>query len=191
MMKKIYLAASFSLFSGLISPVFAGGFELTSPQLKNGEVVPNEQVFNAFGCSGLNLSPELNWTNPPEGTKSLALTVFDPDAPTGSGWWHWTVFNIPATARKLSKGETFKSSKLKGAIEGRTDFGKTGYGGPCPPEGDKPHRYIFTLYAIKDSKLKLTSDSSGAMVGFTLNAKMIEKTSFTAKYGRPAPAAAK
>jgi len=189
MMKNFFKALSFLILC-VLSPIgFASGFELSSPHLKSGGTVPDENVFNSFGCTGSNISPELTWTDPPKEAMSFALTVYDPDAPTGSGWWHWTVFNIPASARKLSKGESFKSSKLKGSIEGRTDYGKPGYGGPCPPEGDKPHRYIFTLYAMKDSKLKLNNDSSGAMVGFTLNAKMIAKTSFTAKYGRPAPAA--
>ncbi len=148
-----------------------------------------KHVFNSFGCTGENKSPELKWGTPPEGTKSLALTVYDPDATTGSGWWHWTVFNIPVSARKLSLGEAFKTRSLAGSVEGRTDFGKQGYGGPCPPEGDKPHRYIFTLYALKDAKLKLNADSSGAMVGYTLNEKMISKTTLIGTFGRPSASA--
>ena len=170
-------------FSAAVS--FADDFKLTSPQFKYGETLPVKVVFNSFGCKGENLSPELRWGTPPAGTKSLALTVYDPDAPTGSGWWHWTVINIPVTNRKLSLGETFQGESFKGVIQARTDYGKPGYGGPCPPEGDKPHRYWFTLFAIKDAKLNLDADASGAMVGYTLNSKMITKATLLGLYSRP------
>jgi Raf kinase inhibitor-like YbhB/YbcL family protein len=175
-------------------PIIANnGFTLTSPNLQENGTIQMKHVFDGFGCTGNNISPELNWVNPPEGTKSFALTVYDPDAPTGSGWWHWTVFNIPANIRSLRAGEKFTPIKTKGGIvsfgavgEGRTDFGKPGYGGPCPPEGDKPHRYIFTIYALKEPKLLLNRDSSGAMVGYTLNANQLGKASITALFGRAA-----
>jgi len=196
-MKTFYLIVSlFSVFSidsyGQSKPATPiSGFTLTSPNIKEGEIIQMKHVFNSFGCSGGNISPELNWANPPEGTKSFALTVYDPDAPTGSGWWHWTVFNIPTNISTLRAGEKFTPIKTKNGVisfgavgEGRTDFGKPGYGGPCPPEGDKPHRYIFTIYALKEAKLLLNRDSSGAMVGYTLNANQLGKASITALFGR-------
>ena len=114
------------------------------------------------------------------------MTVYDPDAPTGSGWWHWVVFNLPAGTASLPTGAGDGSgSKLPpGAVESRTDFGKPGWGGPCPPAGDKPHRYVFTVHALKVDKLDLAADSPAAMVGFMINANRVGKASFTATYGR-------
>ena len=164
----------------------AGDFHLTSPQMKDGGTLAGEQVLNGFDCSGANVSPALQWSYAPSGTKSFAVTVFDPDAPTGSGWWHWVIFNIPATATGLAKDAGNPALNLvpAGSIQSRTDFGKPGYGGACPPAGDKPHRYIFKIYALKTDKLPLDSDASAAMVGFFLNANKIESTSLTAMYGR-------
>jgi len=174
-----------------------GEFSFGSSSLKDGDTMDMKFVFNSFGCSGKNLSPELHWANPPSGTKSFALTVYDPDAPTGSGWWHWTVFNIPAKVTELREGEKFTAYKkmnpetkkeeevqFTGVGQGRTDFGKPGYGGPCPPEGDQPHHYVFTLYAMKEAKLSLNKDSSGAMVGFMTNANSIAKKTMTVMFGR-------
>ena len=113
------------------------------------------------------------------------MSIYDPDAPTGSGWWHWVVINIPASATGLPNGASKTAAKLpKGAVETRTDLGTPGYGGPCPPAGDKPHRYVFTLLALKLDKLDLTADSSAAMVGFMANANSLGKATFTATYGR-------
>lgn len=166
--------------------VLAGEFHLTSPHMKDGGTLAEEQVSNGFGCSGANVSPALQWSTAPAGTKSFAVTVYDPDAPTGSGWWHWVMFNIPATATGLAKdaGNPSQNATPAGSIQSRTDFGKPGYGGACPPAGDKPHRYIFTIYALKTDKLPLDSDATAAMVGFFLNANKLESTSLTATYGR-------
>jgi Raf kinase inhibitor-like YbhB/YbcL family protein len=161
-------------------------FTLTSPTLKDGGTIGMDHVFNGFGCSGKNVSPALAWSGAPAGTRSLALTVYDPDAPTGSGWWHWTVVNIPDTARSLpaGAGSTAPAGLPKGAVQGRTDFGKPGWGGPCPPAGDKPHRYVFTLWALKVDKLDLTAEASGAMVGFNLHANALGTATMTAVFGR-------
>ncbi len=161
-------------------------FTLTSPTLKDGATIGMDHVFNGFGCSGKNVSPALAWSGAPAGTRSLALTVYDPDAPTGSGWWHWTVVNIPATARSLpaGAGSSAPAGLPKGAVQGRTDFGKPGWGGPCPPAGDKPHRYVFTLWALKVDKLDLTAESSGAMVGFNLHANVLGTATITPVFGR-------
>ncbi len=145
-----------------------------------------QQILNGFGCTGQNLSPQLSWENIPSGTKSFAITVYDKDAPTGSGFWHWVVFNIPATASELKQGAGDASKNLlpKGAVQGLTDFGQVGYGGPCPPEGDKPHQYLITIYALKTDNLGLDAKASPALVGFYLNANTLAKASIVAYYQR-------
>lgn len=175
-MKFLLSLALVALSSGAIA---AGKFTLTTDSFKTTEMLPNKFVFNGFGCSGENVSPSLSWSNAPAGTKSFAVTVYDPDAPTGSGWWHWTIANIPATVTKIEEGKI-----PAGAVEGRTDFGKAGWGGACPPQGDKPHRYIFTVFALKTDKLDVNAESSGALAGFMINANSLGKASFTVKYGR-------
>lgn len=164
----------------------AAEFQLTSTTIKPESTLGVDQVFNGFGCTGNNISPELVWKNAPEGTKSFALTVYDPDAPTGSGWWHWVVYNLPATTTTLAAGVgTADGKKLPaGSLQGRTDFGAPGFGGACPPVGDKPHRYIFTLHALKTDKLEVPADATAALIGYMINANRIEQTSFTAYYGR-------
>jgi Raf kinase inhibitor-like YbhB/YbcL family protein len=183
-----------SLFSaalGLVGSLFinvamAADFALSSPSIKPGATLTADQVFNGFGCTGNNISPELLWANAPQGTKSYALTVYDPDAPTGSGWWHWVVYNIPASANKIAAGAgTVDGKNLPaGSAQGRTDFGSTGFGGACPPVGDKPHRYIFTLHALSTEKLAIPEGATAALIGYMINANRIDQTSFTAYYGR-------
>ncbi|TCJ14988.1 YbhB/YbcL family Raf kinase inhibitor-like protein [Parasulfuritortus cantonensis] len=164
----------------------AGDFRLTSPELQPGARLADEQVFNGFGCQGGNVSPALAWSGVPAGTKSLAVTVYDPDAPTGSGWWHWLVFNLPADTRALAKGAGAVQAGLMpaGAVQSRTDFNQPGYGGPCPPVGDKPHRYIFTVYALKADSLPLDANAPAAMVGFYLHQNTLGKAVLTGRYGR-------
>ena len=163
---------------------FSQTFTLKSPAL--GGQMTSKQVFNRFGCTGTNKSPQLNWEHPPEGTKSFAVTMYDPDAPTGSGWWHWLVFDIPATVKELKSGAgNPKSNALPGnAIQSITDYGTHGYGGPCPPEGDPAHRYIITVYALKTEKLGLEENASPALVGYYLNANAIQKSSVMAYFQR-------
>lgn len=162
-----------------------GEMVLTSADMSEGGILKADQVFNGFGCSGGNLSPDLAWSGAPEGTKSFVLTAFDPDAPTGSGWWHWTVFNIPASASELAAGAgSGKAALPEGAVQGRTDFGQPGYGGACPPEGAPPHHYVFTLYALSVQSLPIDEAASGAMVGFMAKANAIEQTVLSATYGR-------
>jgi Raf kinase inhibitor-like YbhB/YbcL family protein len=183
-MRAFAYLASAALALGLIGQ--ASAFEVSSPDVAAGSTVPDKQVFNGFGCKGGNISPALMWKDPPEGTKSFAVTMYDPDAPTGSGWWHWVIFNIPATVMELKANAGNAHAKLapKGSIQSMTDFGAPGYGGPCPPEGDKPHRYVFTVFAEKIDKLPLDAKAPGAMVGFYLNAQSLGKASFEATYGR-------
>lgn len=178
-MKKIFLLS----FLLMAHSAFAA-FTLKTTSFDAKKPLPNKHVFNGFGCSGENVSPALEWTGAPKDTKSFAVTVYDPDAPTGSGWWHWTVVNIPATVTKLDEGASSAKKLPAGSVEGRTDFGGPGFGGACPPPGDKPHRYIFTVHALKVDKLDINEEASGAMVGFNLNANSLGKASFTVKYGR-------
>ena len=168
-----------------LTALAAGAFTLESTEVKPNSTIAEAQVFKGFGCEGGNVSPALTWKNPPAGTKSFAVTMYDPDAPTGSGWWHWIVFNIPADVTSLPKGigNPASGQTPKGAVQSKTDFGKPGYGGPCPPKGDKPHHYIFTVYALKVDKIDADENASGAMVGFMLNANKLGKASFTGTYG--------
>ena len=160
----------------------AATLKVTSQSLKPGATVANEQVFNGFGCTGPNISPDLQWSGAPKETKAFAITMYDPDAPTGSGWWHWTVINIPNTVSQLEAGVSGKTMPV-GSVEARTDFGKPGYGGPCPPAGSKPHRYIFKVVALKES-IPLDKDASGAMVGFYVNNLKLAEGTIQAKYSR-------
>jgi Raf kinase inhibitor-like YbhB/YbcL family protein len=162
------------------STALAAPFKLTSKDFKEGGTIPDKQVFNSFGCTGGNASPDLEWSNPPAGTKSFALMVHDPDAPTGSGWWHWVVYNIPATATSIPEGGPVPT----GATQGNTDFGTPGWGGPCPPAGSGNHHYEFTLFALKVDKLDLPSNATAAFVGFNVNGNMIAKTKLTGIYNR-------
>jgi Raf kinase inhibitor-like YbhB/YbcL family protein len=154
-------------------------FAVTSKSFKDGDFLPKEFFLSAdfgFGCAGGNKSPHLQWSGAPAGTKSFAVTCFDPDAPTGSGFWHWLVVNIPPDVTELELGAGSAGGKLPaGALQTRTDFGTPGYGGPCPPEGDHPHRYMFTVHAVKTDKLDVKADSSGAVVGFNLHFNTLAK----------------
>lgn len=163
----------------------AAEFTLTSSDIADGKPLTMHQVFQGFGCDGDNTSPQLSWSGAPPGTKSFAITVYDPDAPTGSGWWHWTVVNLPPSTMDLQAGVGTPAGKLPtGATQGRTDFGQPGFGGACPPAGAKPHHYQFTVWALKVDKLPLDEQSSGAMVGYMLNANVLAKAKLTAIYGR-------
>ncbi len=181
-MRTLLVLAALSLASPAAA---AGKFTLKSADIKPGGNLGEQQVFNGFGCTGANVSPELSWENAPKETKSFVVTVYDPDAPTGSGWWHWVVYDIPATAKGLPQGAGSGKAPLpEGAAQGRTDFGTPGFGGACPPPGDKPHRYIFTVFALKTDKLDVPADASPALIGFTTRASTIGSATFTAHYGR-------
>lgn len=148
-------------------------FTLTSADFHDGDVLPDAQVM-ALG----NTAPQLSWSDAPEGSKSFAITCFDPDAPTGSGFWHWTVANLPAHVTELAAGAALPPS----AVEGRTDFGEPGYGGAAPPAGHGPHRYIFTVFAVDTDRLDVTPDNSGAVFGFNLHFHTLARASITATY---------
>lgn len=172
----------------LISPLpaLSDGFTLSIPSIKPNGWLSVDQVFNGFGCEGTNRSPRLGWRNPPVGTKSFAITVYDPDATTGSGWWHWVVINIPSTTSMLHESAGNPTLRLlpSAARQVPTDFGQPGFGGACPPVGDKPHKYIFTVYALNTEKIDLPNNATAAFAGFMINAHLIDKVSVTAIYGR-------
>ena len=159
-------------------------FRLTTPDLVSKGRIAVSHVFNGMGCNGQNSSPALEWANPPAGTKSFAVTMYDPDAPTGSGWWHWVMYNIPASTTGLVAGAGNGRNAPRGSEQGRTDFGSKGYGGPCPPVGDKPHHYNITVFALKVDKLDVPGDATAAYVGFNLNANKLATARVTALYGR-------
>ncbi|MEZ3497951.1 kinase inhibitor [Pantoea sp. KPR_PJ] len=153
-----------------------------SNDFKDGDKMPQRQVFNGMGYQGDNISPHLAWDDAPQGTKSFVVTCFDPDAPTGSGWWHWVVVNIPASTQLLEQGAGSGLAMLpQGALQTRTDFGKAGYGGAAPPQGES-HRYIFTVHALDVEALEVDADASGAMVGFNVHFHALASASITVTY---------
>ena len=158
-------------------------FVLTSKTFADVGTLPMSAVFDGFGCTGGNISPDLAWSGAPAGTKSFILTVFDPDAPTGSGWWHWTVYDLPADCTGLAANASADGALPAPAREGRNDYGIKGFGGACPPPGPA-HRYIFTIYAMPVESIGLDADMPGAPVGFNANAQALAKASIMARYGR-------
>ncbi|NGN99839.1 YbhB/YbcL family Raf kinase inhibitor-like protein [Grimontia sp. S25] len=160
------LMAAFSLFVA----TSASAMTLTSPQITEGESLKKGQIFNSWGCTGNNHSPELKWVDPPEGTKSYAVTMYDPDAPTGSGWWHWVMINIPADVQylKLNAGKEGGSLMPKGAQMQRNDFGVVGFGGACPPPKASKHNYEITVFALDVEKLDVPAEGSPALAGYNI-----------------------
>lgn len=185
MMKKLLLAVSVAIMSvsaGSVG-VRAADFTLSSPDIQEQQRLPESMVFKGFGCEGGNVSPALSWAGAPEGTKSFAITMYDPDAPTGSGWWHWVAFDIPASVTSLDAGAS-RGAMPDGTIESRTDYGTYGFGGACPPVGDKDHHYILSVYALDVATLGVDKDASAALVGFNIHAHTIGKASITGLYSR-------
>ena len=184
-MKKVALLSSLIALSPIAyaeSPTaYAAEFTLSSTDIAAGKPLSLKQVFNAFGCRGDNISPQLAWHGAPKGTQSFAITAYDPDAPSGSGWWHWTVVNIPADVSSLATGASSSPAGLPvGAIQGRNDYGNSGFGGACPPAGDKPHHYQFTVWALKVDHLSVDANASGALIGYMLRANALAKVQIVA-----------
>jgi Raf kinase inhibitor-like YbhB/YbcL family protein len=162
-----------------------GAFTVTSADMPDGSTITEAQVYNGFGCTGKNISPGLSWTGAPEGTKSFAVTMYDPDAPTGSGWWHWIVYDIPGLSDGLPTGVGSGATPLpKHVHQASNDYGAASYGGPCPPAGAKAHRYTITVYALPTEKLDVPENASAALIGFNLKANALGSASLTATFGR-------
>jgi len=175
-MRKLFCL--FCLFCLICSTNALAGLTLSSPDVTNDHTFKNQQLFNQWGCTGGNTSPVLNWEHVPKGTKSFAITLYDPDAPTGSGWWHWLVINIdPATRTLVGNAGNLKAPQLPdGARMITNDFGFPGYGGACPPEGAEPHQYELTLYALDTDMITIPEHASGALAGYYILQHVIEKS---------------
>ncbi len=154
-------------------------FTVTSTGFSADGTLPDAQVYAAG-----NLSPQLSWSGAPAGTKSYAVTCYDPDAPTGSGFWHWSVFDIPAGVTELPTGAGSGDFKglPDGAVQVRNDYGTRDFGGAAPPPGDGPHRYVFTVYAVDQEKLGPDADVSPAVVGFNLRFHAVARAQVIAEY---------
>ena len=185
-MRVLLILTAISFLS--MSPAYAN-MRVVSKDLVAGKSMAMDQVFDKFGCQGKNISPELAWSGAPQGTKSFAIMAYDPDAPTGSGWWHWVVFNIPASTTKILTDASRNGGLPPGSIQGRTDFGTTTYGGACPPLGHGVHHYQFIVYALSVARLTfgdtlLDSNTPAAMIGFVVHANALDSASIEATYKR-------
>jgi Raf kinase inhibitor-like YbhB/YbcL family protein len=152
-----------------------------SLQITSAAFAPGETMPKKFTCDGPDVSPKLTWTEAPPKTQSIALIMDDPDAPVGT-WVHWVLYNLPADTKELAEGVSKQEQLSNGARQGRNDFGKIGYGGPCPPPG-KPHRYLFKLYAL-DSKLNLKAGATKAEVERAMKGHILAQGELIGKYGR-------
>lgn len=163
----------------------ADSFNLVSKDIAHGEFMKKTHEFQGFGCDGDNLSPHLSWSGAPADSKAFAILVYDPDAPTGSGWWHWQVVNIPASVTSLPNGAGAPNGNKipKGSIQVGNDYGVKGFGGACPPKGNGAHRYQFTVHALSKA-LELPDNASGALTGYLVNAHSLASSTIEALYKR-------
>ena len=182
-LKRTLITTLFTLSSAVFTaPIaLAADFSLTSPTLAAGSTIGPDHYWNNFGCSGKNVMPKLDWNNPPTGTKSFAVTFYDKDAPTGSGFWHWVAYNIGADVRTLPGGVA-AGLLPTGTVEGHTDLGTSGYFGPCPPEG-REHTYTYTVHALKVAKLPVDASATPALVGFYIWQNTLGQASLSVKAG--------
>ncbi|SES11373.1 YbhB/YbcL family Raf kinase inhibitor-like protein [Rhizobium sp. NFR03] len=177
------MLGAISVLGGAATRAEAQEFRVTSTSMSEGSQLSSAQVFKGFGCDGGNTSPQLAWSGAPAGTKSFAITAYDPDAPTGSGWWHWNIVDIPAAETEVAAGASSTEALPKGAVELRNDYGIVGFGGACPPPG-AVHRYIFSVHALNVETLDLPKDASNALAGFMIGSATLAITRLTAVYNR-------
>jgi len=160
-------------------------FSVTSSVIREGQTIPQSALFDKLGCGGLNQSPDLSWSGAPQGTKSFAITLWDPDAPTGVGFVHWVLFNVPGTLGSLGPGAGSHADAGVGALHGTSDFGFDGYGGPAPPPGDPPHHYHFVVYALDVEKLEgLDRTTSYAKFKFVSRNNVLATAEIVGLFGR-------
>jgi len=181
--KALFFALGSCVTFGAAAFAAGGGFRLISAAWHEGGSVPQENLFNGSGCRGANVSPEFHWSGAPSGTRSFAITIFDPDAPTGAGWWHWVIFNIPGTVFELPAGAGGKGSTPPGSVQCRNDYGEWGYGGPCPPVGTT-HRYLVRVYALNVEKLSSGSETPPEKMAKQIEEHSIGVAKLTVKFGR-------
>jgi hypothetical protein len=160
-----------------------GSLVVTSATFADGATVPPSMRFDGMGVGGGNRSPQLSWSDGPPGTKSYAVTLYDPDAPTTVGWWHWLLFDIDPAIRSLAEGAGAPGNQPAGSVLGYTDFGAPGYGGMAPPPGDPPHRYVVNVYAV-DKQLGLPEAATGAYLMFALRGSVLAHGKLVGLYGR-------
>jgi Raf kinase inhibitor-like YbhB/YbcL family protein len=158
-------------------------FELRSDDIADGQMLSENHVFDGFGMTGANISPSLSWSGFPAETKSFAVTVFDPDAPTGSGFWHWLVIDLPVSVTSLPAGAGVAGALPGHAFHVRNDFGTKDFGGAAPPPGDEPHRYVFAVHALDVESLDVNDEISPAVAGFNLRFHTIARAVLVPVYG--------
>lgn len=163
-------------------PLTCSAFELDSTDLAANQPIPASYYWNEFGCSGGNESPALHWTDVPADTKSFAVTFYDRDVPTGSGFWHYLAYDLPASTTRLAHGALAAAALPLGAREGNTDLGKPGFFGPCPPQG-RVHHYVWTVYALSTEKLPVPEGATAAMIGFFMWQHTLDKATLTVTAG--------
>jgi Raf kinase inhibitor-like YbhB/YbcL family protein len=176
-----HLSASILFLAGAAET--ASAFDLSSTSIADGKW---DKKYLATECGGQNVSPGLEWRDPPAGTKSFALTLFDRDALDGFGWWHWQVLRIPPSAKGLPEGAGTRGGKSlpKGAVQGKADLGKASYLGPCLDEGSGLHHYVFTLYALKSAEPEMEKNASPGMILADVMREALGKATVTFTYGR-------
>lgn len=166
-------------------PTSAEAFTLASSTVGDGDRISSARLYMGSDCSGENISPELHWRGAPQGTRSFALTMYQPDGHSGNGRWHWVVFNIPVELDALPEGAGDpKSGLIPEAVQGRTDFRVHGYNGACPPAGDEDQRYQFRIYALKVDLLPLDETSPAATVAEYIEANKLAEARLDVIYGR-------
>jgi Raf kinase inhibitor-like YbhB/YbcL family protein len=174
------------LAAAAFGPALAADFQLTSSDIGPDKPLAQDFVFSGFGCTGANQSPALSWRGAPEGTKSYAVALFDPDAMQGRGFWHWLVVNIPASTNSLSRdaGKNDGSKLPVGAAQIRNGFRAVGYSGSCPPPSDEPHGYVMTVYALKATMLEVPPEAAPPAMLAAIEANSLGKASLTYHFGR-------
>ena len=184
--RRAMMLVTMFLCAAALGPAFAVDFQLSSRDIGPDKPLAQDFVFSGFGCTGGNQSPALRWSGAPQGTKSFAVALFDPDAMQGRGFWHWLMVNIPASTTSLSRdaGKNDGSKLPSGAAQIKNGFRVVGYSGSCPPPTDEPHGYVMTVYALKVTALAVPADATSAMMLAAIEADSLGKASLSYHFGR-------